>query len=300
MINLSNKNKFLVSVMICLCVFGMFIPVVTARDAFAPSWLEEGAYVKYEPSLSGASSLGAVGVFDLSNPNFTGTNYILPGQQVDAVLETISSSLVWRCVSVNATMAKLQVTLDYVGKLGFHKENLEWINNSSEEVSLQRTAEVYVDLYTRGVYNADGVFLGTTHLWLPANPSDGQEIIIWEEDSETITTAVTVHEEGKQYTFQTGTQVTIKNNPLMLDLSYDLDTGLGMIGMGGGGFSWDPIFAAVGISYGTVGWVSETNIDLGPEHSEINWMQMLYYAIIPVAIVLLIATLIIKRKRKKN
>jgi hypothetical protein len=249
-----------------------------------------------------------VAFFDLSNSNFTGTNYMRPALQVDAVLETISSSLVWRCVSVNDTMAKLQVTLDYVGNLSFIKENLEWINNSSKEVSLQRTAEVYVDLYTRGVYNVEGVFLGTTHLWLPANPDNGQEITIWEEDSETITTvltvsgrAVTVSEQGKQYTFQTGSQVTIKNNPLGLGLSYDLDTGLGVgASYSGQGFNWDPIFAAVGISHGTVGRVSETNIDLGPEHSEINWMQMLYYAIIPVAIILLIATLIIKRKKKKN
>ena len=250
----TDARKYVVLVlMLCLCV-SIFIPIATARDAFAPSWLKEGAYVKYEPSNMGASNLGFVGFFDLSNPNFTGTNYVLPGQQVDAVLETISSSLVWRCVSVNATMAKLQVTLDYVGNLSFHKENLEWINGSSEEVSLQRTAEVYVDLYTRGVYNADGVFLGTTHLWLPANPNDGQEITIWEEDSETITTAVTVHEEGKQYTFQTGTQVTIKNNPLMLDLSYDLDTGLGVSRMSGQAFRWDPIFAAVGIFLVMLGW----------------------------------------------
>jgi len=150
------------------------------------------------------------------------------------------------------------------------------------------------------VYNADGVYLGTTHLWLPANPNNAQEITVWEEDSKTITTAVTVHEEGKQYTFETGKGVTIKNSPLTLAAVYDLDTGLGMNGMGGRGFGWDPIFAAVGISFGTVGVVSETNIDLGPEHSEINWNQILYYFIIPIAVILLVATLLIKRRRKKN
>ena len=292
----TDARKFLVLVlMLCLCV-SIFIPIVTARDAFAPSWLKEGAYVKYEAYLPGTTSLGVVGFFDLSNPKFAGTNYTLPGQQVDAVLETNSSSLIWRCVSVNATTAKLQVTLDYVGKLNFHKENLEWINGSSEEVSLQRTAEVYVDLYTRSVYNVDGVFLGTTHLWLPANPNNDQEITMWEEDSKTITTAVTVSEQGKQYTFRTGSQVTIKNNPLMLGLTYDLDTGLCVSGI----LTWDPIFAAVGISFGNFGRVSETNIDLGPEHSEIYWNQILEYSIIPIAIILLVATLLIKRKKKKN
>ncbi len=297
-----DSCKFAVLIfMLCLCVSGIFIPAVTSRDAFAPSWLKEGAYVKYEGYLPGTTDLGGLAFFDLSNPKFAGTNYTLPNQKIDAYLETNSSSLTWRCVSVNDTMAELQVTLDFVGKVSFHNtENLEWINASSEEVSLQRTVEVYVDLYTRGVYNVNGVFLGTTHLWLPANPNNGQEIIVWEEGSETITTPVTVSEEGKQYTFRAGSSVTIKNNPLMLGLTYDLDTGLGVSENGGQIFYWDPIFAAVGIISGAVGRVSETNIDLGPEHSEINWNQILYYSIIPIAIILLVATLIIKRKRKKN
>jgi len=283
---------------ISLFVLGVFVPVVTARDAFAPLWLKEGAYVKYEPTSLGTSNLGFVGFFDLSNPKFAGTNYTL-SQQVDAVLETTSSSLIWQCVSVNSTIAELQVTLDYVGKPSFYVENLEWVNDSFKEVSLQRTAEVYVDLYTRSVYNVEGVFLGTTHLWLPANPDNGQKIIVWEENSETITTSVTVSEQGKRYTFQTGTQVTIKNHTLLLGLTYDLDTGLGVSREGGQAFRWDPIFAAVGIAYGPVGMVSETNIDLGSEHAEINEPRILYYAIIPIAIILLVVTLIIKRKKRK-
>ncbi len=292
----TDARKFLVLVlMLCLCV-SFFIPVATARDAFAPSWLKEGAYVKYELSLPGGTTdLGAVAFFNLSNPKFAGTNYVLSGQKVDAVLETNSSSLVWRCESVNATMAKLQVTLDYVGEVK------NYVDNSSEEVSVQRTAEVYVDLYTRGVYNADGVFLGTTHLWLPANPDNGQEITIWEENSEIVTSPVTTSDswtttvQGKQDIFNTETRVTIKNNPyLMLNLYCDLDTGLSL-----GIIFWDPVFAAVGIANGP-GSVSETNINLGPEHSTIYWNQILEYSIIPIAIILLVATLLIKRKKKKN
>jgi hypothetical protein len=291
----TDARKLLVLVlMLCLCV-SIFIPVVTARDAFAPSWLKEGAYVKYEHSLPGTTSLGAVGFFNLSNPKFAGTNYVLSGQKLDAVLETNSSSLVWRCESVNDTMAKLQVTLDYVG-------TPPSIDGSSEEVSVQRTAEVYVDLYTRGVYNFNGTFLGTTHLWLPANPDNGQEITIWEENSETVTSPVTTTSDswtttvqGNQDIFQTDAYVTIKNNPyLMLNLYCDLDTGLSL-----GIIFWDPVFAAVGIANGPAS-VSETNINLGPERSTINWNQIMYYSIIPIAIILLVVTLLIKRRRKKN
>lgn len=291
-VRVADARKFAVLVLtLCLCV-SFFIPVVNARDAFAPKWLKEGAYVKYKAYLPGANDLGDVAFFNLSNPKYAGTNYTLPGLKIDALLAINSSSLTWQCVSVNDTMAKLQVTLDFVGTSAYY-------NASSEEVSVQRTAEVYVDLYNRGVYNADGVFLGTTHLWLPANPDNGQEITIWEENSETITSPATISAwtttvQGEQDVFRTDSHITIKKNPLILNLYCDLDTGLGL-----GLIFWDPIFAAVGIANGPE-TLSETNIDLGPEHSEINWNQSLYYAIIPIAIILLVATLIIKRKKRKN
>jgi hypothetical protein len=197
-------------------------------------------------------------------------------------------------------MAKLQVTLDYVGVLGtYYNENFERVEDTSGKAYIQRTAEVYVDLYTRGVYNFDGVFLGTTHLWLPANPNNGQEITLWNENFETITTSVTVSENGKQYTFQTGSQVIIKNQTHRLGLLYDLDTGLGVSRVGGQAFRWDPLFATVGIVQCNFMFF-ETNIDLRTEHSEINWKQILYYSIIPVAIILLIITLVIKHKKKSN
>jgi hypothetical protein len=289
----TEARKFLVSALIlCFCV-SFFIPIATARDAFPPSWLKEGAYVKYKAYLPGANDLGDVAFFNLSNPKYAGTNYTLPGLKIDALLAINSSSLTWQCVSVNDTMAKLQVTLDFVGTSAYY-------NASSEQVSVQRTAEVYVDLYTRGVYNVNGTFLGTTHLWLPANPDNGQEITIWEENSETITSPATISDsctttvQGEQDVFRTDSYITIKKNPLMLNLYCDLDTGLGL-----GLIFWDPIFAAVGIANGPE-TLSETNINLGPERSAINWNQSLYYAIIPIAIILLVATLIIKRKKKKN
>jgi hypothetical protein len=81
---------------------------------------------------------------------------------------------------------------------------------------------------------------------------------------------------------------------LILNLACDLDTGLSL-----GTIFWDPVFAAVGIAYGP-GSVSETNINLGPVRSTINWNQIMYYSIIPIAIILLVVTLLIKRRRKKN
>ncbi len=297
-----NTRKFAVLVLsMCLCV-GIFLPVVTARDAFAPSWLKEGTYAKYEPNTDRSINLGFVQFFNVTDPKYAGTNYAI--SHAADTLNTISSSFTWRCISINDTMAKLQVTLDYVGnsKGDNYDDNFEYVTNSSGIVSFQLTGVAYVDLYTRGVYNADGVFLGTTHLWLPANPTDGQEIILWEEDSKTITSTVTINSDywtatvqGKQDIFQIS-ETRVKDQYTLGYPFYDLDTGLYVGGM----CPWDPIFAVVGVSFCNVGVLTETNISLGPERSAINWYQILPYVIIPVAIILLAATLIIKRRRKKN
>jgi hypothetical protein len=288
--------------MLCLCA-GIFIPVVAARDAFAPSWLKEGTYVKYESTkLYGSNSSGSLQFFNVTDPKFAGTNYTI-SQKADTT-RTISSSFMWRCVSVNDTMAKLQITLDYVGERAGpdYDYNFVYVNGSSENVSFQLTGEAYVDLYSRGVYTADGVFWGTTHLWLPANPNNGQEITMWEEDSKKITSTVTITisdmwtatVQGKQNIFDI--KGTIINDKFSLGTPmYDLDTGLCLSGL-----FWDPIFAVVGINNGHIGGFSETNINLGPEHSAINWNQILPYTIIPIAIIILVAALIIKRKKKKN
>jgi hypothetical protein len=273
--------------MTCLCVSSIFIPIATARDAFAPSWLKEDTYAKYD------TNTGLECFFNVTDPNFAGTNYML-SQKIKA-FNTISSSLMWQCVSVNATMAKMQITLDFVGKPVD-------VSDSFENVSIQRTGEAYVDLYTRGVYNAEGTFLGTTHLWLPANPNNDQEIILWEENSETITTTATISDrwtttiQGTQDTFQIK-ETRVKDQYQLGSHYYDLDTGLCV----GNVFMWDPIFAVVGISTGVISaGISETNIDLGPERSEINWNQTLQYSIIPIAIILLVVTLIIKHKKRKT
>lgn len=297
------KRKFTISVLLMsLCVLGLFAPVATARDAFAPSWLKEGTYVKYEAKMPDENTMtlgftdGAlVGFFELSNPQFAGTNYML-AQPVDLLLATEKCSVMWRCVDVNATMAKLKVTLDCIGEP-------RGTADQTENKHLQRESEIYVDLYTRAVYNAKGTFLGTTHLWLPANPKVDQKITIWEEGTETVTAPVKIS--GSQATnlgqltvFELDPEtVTIKNNIQSLSNSYDLGTGLGVSTQYGS--MWDPIFASVGIQHGRIE-ISETNINFESAPSEINWTRMLYYAIIPLAIILLVATLIIKRKKKKN
>jgi hypothetical protein len=160
--------------------------------------------------------------------------------------------------------------------------------------------------------------LGTTHLWLPADPSNGQEMVIWDVNSETVTVPALVDgqsfvmtSQGAQDIFTVSDTIKFAGSSRNILVCYDLDTGLGVGGM----FSWDPIMATVGIStchfdevFGSnidysnsaVSNDGGTNIDLGPARSTINWTKYVRYAILPIAIILLIAALIITRKKKKK
>jgi len=289
---IEGKSKFaLLALLTSLCIFSAFIPIVTARDAFAPSWLKEGAYVKY------IGGNGQASIFDVTDPRFEGINYMQPDQQFDIVYYS-KVNFMWKCISVNATIAKMQITFDYV---------------DDDDYTMSRSGEAFVDLYTRAVYNVEGVFLGTTHLWAPADPYDGQEITIWASDTETITIPASINEmtwtttiQGKQDCFWVlGENIAINGQTnIRLSILYDLNTGLGVMST----FRWDPLLAAVGVrdcvftqsGIDNPSVFSDTNIDLGPERSAINWQQILPYVALVSAIILVTAALIVKRMRKKN
>jgi hypothetical protein len=323
---MKKKSKLIITStlsMICLCILGAFIPAVTARDAFAPSWLKEGAYATY---VSIGEEGGQAQVFDTTDPRFEGIKYMFNGYWKKSGdfpvafdwLYYRNASLTWRCVSVNDTMAKLQVTFDCIGEkleqyAGVVEPTEEPIRTPLNGESWQRSGDAYVDLYTRAVYNANGAFLGTTHLWLPANPSEGQEIVVWDAEPKTIALPITMNPgcktiQGTQDTFMfvdSGfiPDDTEPNSCKSILLFYDLDTGLAVAGL----FSWDPVFAAIGIGDGgLVGTGSsetafyDTNIDFGPQRTTINWTQILQYSILPIAVVLLVAAFVIRRKKKRN
>jgi hypothetical protein len=88
--------------------FKRFYSAVTARDFLLPSG-EEGVYITYI-----CKDENVAYVFDVADPRFEGLNYLY-APSFDMITYS-NASLTWRCVSVNATMAKLQVTFNYVGK----------------------------------------------------------------------------------------------------------------------------------------------------------------------------------------
>lgn len=272
------------------------IPAVVAQDAFAPGWLKEGAYVKYTTSKE-SSAL----IFNTTDPQNKGLNYL--NAITRDQLRYFNASLIWECVNVNSTTAKLKVTFNYIGKELLHLDGTELNRTSLNNESLQLTGEAYVDLYSRAVYATDGDLLGTTHLWLPANPTEGQEMVVWDVPPEKGTLPAILNnvwfmtDQGKQDGFQLGGgTVTVNGQTRSIMMSYDLDTGLAIDGY----FNWDPIMAAIGLSDGGFEEFSDTNIDLGSEDTSFNWVLTLQYALLPVALILLCAVVIYRYKKKSR
>jgi hypothetical protein len=139
-IEVKSKFKNISAILLIgLCTLGVFIPVVTARDAFAPSWLKEGVYMTYY-----AKNEGDIRVFNVDDPQFKGLNYLYVSAASGCFdrIRHSGASLTWKCVSVNSTMAKLQVTFDYVGETLDHYEGTELTRTSLNGESFRRTGVV--------------------------------------------------------------------------------------------------------------------------------------------------------------
>lgn len=277
--------------MICFCIVGAFIPAVAARDSFAPAWLKEGTYATYATNQESAAS-----IFETSNPQYGGLNCW--NASAYDVLSYWNAALTWRCININDTVAKLHITFDYIGKELIHNVG-EVKRESLNNASLQLTGEVYVDLYTRAVYTSDGTLLGTTQLWAPANPTEGQEITVWAIGSEIVTIPAQVNNvwfettQRKQEGFMVGGTETINGKSTNFDLTCDLNTGVNV-----GSLQWDPVMAAIGIRMGNLDAFSDTNINLGSDDTSLNWTVILQYTILPIAIVLISVAVLYARKKK--
>ncbi|MGB9914879.1 MAG: hypothetical protein ACPLIG_03905 [Candidatus Bathyarchaeales archaeon] len=243
----------------------------------SPTWLREGTYVKYSTDRDGYAYLFSDS--DLSSN----------------VLSFWNATFGWRCISVNETIAKLEFTFDYIGK----KLN----NVSLENATLKLAGEIYVHLPTRRVYNLNGSILGTTHMWLTSNPSEGQEVVVWDMPPEKVTLPAKVNNvwfqtiQGKQQGFIVEGTGIVRGKPKNFLLLCDLDTGL----MVDGNFEWDPIMTVAGIKVLLLNGriiLSDTNIMLGSafEQSTGSFIFVLSLPILAFVVLLITFRRIIHKK----
>lgn len=247
-----------VMLIICFVLLVDFVGLVGA-DSLSPAWLKEGKYVKYSTDQVGYA-------------------YLFSESGID-VLSFWNATFGWCCVSINDEVSKLEFTFDYVGK----KLN----SVSLENATLQLAGEVSVDMSTRAVYALNGSVLGTTHMWVTANPTEGQDVVVWDIPPEKVSLPAKVNGmwfqsiQGTQDGFSlegTGTANGISKN---FGLLCDLDTGL----MVDGSFEWDPVITGAGIKAlllnGRI-MLSDTNIELGQPSDHSNGSFVFVFIGLPI------------------
>lgn len=256
--------------------FILSIYLISAVEAgqFAPHWLKEGTYVKY--------TTDKLGYAYISN---------------NSALSFWNATFCWNCVNINETVAKVKVTFDYVGK------TLD--NSSLGNATLRLTGDVYVILSTRTVYGLNGSLLGTTHIWIPANPAEGQEVVVWDIGSDKVTLPAQVNNvwiqtiQGKQAGFILDGNGSINGNSRNFGVLCDLDTGL----MIDGSFEWDPIMTGAGINALLLNGhiiLSDTNIALGPAYDPTNWSTIISLITLPILAFAVLLVLCYKHMHKKR
>lgn len=252
-----------------------FIEPVFA-DQSEPTWLKEGTYVKYTTDQTGYAY-----VLNASSPRGYDT------------LCFYNATFGWHCLKITNTKAKIEFNFNYVGKT---------LNNLSlSNATLNIKKDVFVDLKNRAVYDSNGAVIGTTHMWVCANPSNGQEVVIWDIPPERVSLPAKTNYEletcqGIVKGFVVEGNVTINHAKRYIDLLCDSNTGL----MVDGFFDSDPIMLGSGISalfYKGRIYLSDTNIEL-ITYNQTDWSEIMLLASPIIAFVVLFVA-IYKHMQKK-
>jgi hypothetical protein len=278
----------------------LLLPIATctaqSTSLLAPSWMKEGTYVNYDLTPTGDEYKN--GVLQTSKSVYLTFLNSTDGSGIEYHNVT-SVVLRWECIKLSGDMATLNITYTLISDLPS--------DNFYTSILLD------IDVVSRSVYLQNSTLLGTTHLWLPSNPAEGQEIVFYDSPPDKVTANVTsIGFNGeKMYTSQTpqGFQnvfrleniVGVLNGKPADDGSvggsgmYDFDTGLMVVGS----LMFEPMPTALGLTINDAVNRIETNVDLGPQRVVIDWGYVLGLAAFAVSMVLVAVLLVMKRRRKK-
>jgi len=247
-----------------LVVFSAFFgPVFAQSTVFVPIWLEEGAYVEFS----------------------CGEGLWYPSSASSGIVYE-SATFKWTCVDLTGTVAKLNITLTY---------------NIEGEDPPVFSAEVLVDAVNRSVYSLDGTLLGATQLWSESNPSDGDQVVLWNIAPDKVVGTVETNRvgetpQGKQGAYKVTGNETINGNLAVFNLRYDQNTGIMIRGL-----MWNEgVFKALSKGILNSVTISDTNIDLGPSTETFDINSFIPIIIIAVAFVLIFVTIYWKKSKKRK
>ncbi len=255
------------------------LAIIHCSAVSAPTWLEKGAYVYYTYG-SGYIKTPEERILFVNN-----TNVVLPytSRAFD------NAKYRWECIDINGTIAQLNVTMVA------EKEN----------ITMRWTEIVFVNTLDRSVYLQNWTLVGTTSLWLPANPSPDDDIVLWNMPPDSVTLRIenrseveyTTTIQGKQKTFTVMGMGQIGGANKIFTLMCDFDTGLTV----DGGFENEPTIKSLNITelIGDFSF-SDTNIDLGPPNDPIGFRTIIIFAAVPAAFVITFVAAYRRRKGKHS
>lgn len=262
--------------------------VAQSSSILAPIWMEEGTYANYDLTPSTSYSNGV--------PEKDITVFFLNGTIIK-YRNVTSAFFQWECVQLRGDMATLNVSYS--------------ITSDLESYNFYTSALVDVNIASRGVYLQNGTLIGTTNLWLPSSPEEGQEVVLWDMPPERVTANVTTSFNGEElFSGQTpqGAQRYFRleniggtmNGMEVGDAEfqgggYEYDTGL----MLWGDLTLEPMRTALGIQLYNFPLSMTTNVDMGPVLVVIDWSYVLGVAAI-VGSIVIVAALMIKRHRRRK
>ena len=237
-------------------------------SVLAPPWLRKGVFAEYEFNSKGVLLNNATTI-----PFGNGTYR-------------------WDCTDLNSTTAELLITL----------------KGNSANGALFLTTNVYVDVLSRSVYTGNGTLMGTTHLWLPANPSPNDPITVWNfpPDKVVVTIINRIEQaqtpQGMQKTFTISNLITglktIDGGNMSFLVTSDFDTGV-MVDWGSPRGDNEGTLKALGVSGLLVDGrllFTNTNIDLDPNNGS-NAISLLVFLGFPIIFFLLFAAIYVRRKK---
>ncbi len=291
----TKKSVELPAAVLTLLLLASPIAVCAAQSSsiLAPSWMQEGTYVNYDLTPMGTSYTN--GVLDTSK---SVTVFLLNGTGIKH--QNVTSVIFrWECSQLSGDMATLNVSYAITSDLA--SENF------------YTSALVDVNIASRSVYLQNGTLIGTTDLWLPSSPAEGQEVVLWDMPPDKVTANITTNgfngenlfyggdlSQGAQRAFRLENIAGTVNGKNANEVfqgegAYEYDTGLMLLGS----LMWEPMHTALGINlYDWPNSIS-TNVDMGPAQVFINWSYVLGLAAIVGSIVIVAALMIKRRLRKK-
>jgi hypothetical protein len=297
----TTKGMALPATAVALLILLVPIAACTAQSTslLAPSWMKEGTYVTYNFLYGTFYSNGVLDTsraVNLLNDTFVKYNNVT------------SMALRWECIKLTGDMTTLNVTYT--------------ITSDLPSDNFYASALVDVNTATRSVYLQNGTSIGTTHLWLPSRPAEGQEVVLWDMPPDKVTANVVTKlsngdnmwmsetPQGAQTAFSLenvadfrfgGESFTITGPSRLVDFmsigngAYEDDTGL----MLQGDLRVDPLSTALGMYLGYAHNVVSTNVDMGPALTVIDWSYWLSLAAVAGAIVAIAVMMVVKRRRKR-